>query len=153
MDELIKQGQWWWLLAVPVLTGVFALFGSWWGSRLGKQTEHGQWLRNAKETAYVRFLDQAQTLLAEAHWTPQYGAERVEWGKERILAIRPTVIYLLAPEEIRDLARIIHGRLMWLSGTLSTESVNQPHVKKATDSVHEELERFSELCRIELTAN
>jgi hypothetical protein len=151
MDELIKQGQWWWLFAVPVLTGLFALGGSWWGSRLGKKTEHGQWLRNAKETAYVRFLDQAQTLLAEAHWTPQYGQERVDWGKDRIIAIRPTVIYLLAPDEIRDLANVIHGRLMWLSSTLSMESAQQPHVKKSAELAYEELERLSGLCRNELT--
>jgi hypothetical protein len=150
MDELIKQGQWWWLVAVPVLTGALALLGSWWGSRLGKKTEHAQWLRNAKETAYVEFLDRAQTLLTEAHWTPQYGPERVEWGKERILAIRPTVIYLLAPDDIRDLAKVIHGRLMWLSSTLSRESADQPHVKKSKEAVGEELERLSGLCRAEL---
>jgi hypothetical protein len=145
MDELFK------LFAVPILTGAFALGGSWWGSRLGKKTEHAQWLRNAREKAYVQFIDQAKTLLAEAHWTPQYGPERVEWGKERILALRPTVLYLLAPSDIRDLAKVIHDRLMWLSSTLSTESSDWPHVKAAKESVWEELEQLSELCRKDLT--
>ena len=145
MDELIK------VFGVPVLAGALALFGSWWGSRLGKKTEHKQWLRNARETAYVEFIDQAKTMLTEAHYTPQYGAERVEWGKEQILAIRPTVIYLLAPKEIRDLASTIHGRLMWLSATLSRESSDQPHVKREKEAVWEELEQLSELCRQDLT--
>ncbi|MGM7777918.1 hypothetical protein ACSVHC_18130 [Arthrobacter sp. KNU-44] len=57
MDELIKQGQWWWLVSVPVLTGVFALFGSWWGSKLGKNTEHWQWLRNEKQKEYIAAVD------------------------------------------------------------------------------------------------
>lgn len=145
MDELFK------LFAVPVLTGLFALGGSWWGSRLGKKTEHSQWLRNAREKAYVQFLDQAQTLLAEAIWTQPYGPERVEWGKDRIVALRPTVIYLLAPDEIRDLAKVIHGRLMWLSGALNSETSDEPHVRKSRESAWDELQRLSELCRKELT--
>lgn len=144
MDELIK------LLAVPVLTGLFALGGSWWGSRLGKNTEHAQWLRNSREKAYVRFLDQAQTLLTEAHWTPQYGPERVKWMKERVMDLRPTVIFLLAPDEIRNLAKAIHERLLWLSGTLSSESARQPHVEKSASTVQTDLVRLAELCRADL---
>ncbi|MEW1821752.1 hypothetical protein AB0323_13350 [Arthrobacter sp. NPDC080031] len=60
MDEFIKQGQWWWLLIVPLATFVFALFGSWWGTNLGKITEHEQWLRNQKQTAYQKFVSLAQ---------------------------------------------------------------------------------------------
>lgn len=56
MEELIKQSQSWWPAAVPVLTGAFALLGSWLGSRLGKITEHGQWLRNSKQAAYAEYL-------------------------------------------------------------------------------------------------
>lgn len=56
MEELIKQGQSWWPVAVPVLTGAFALLGSWLGSRLGKITEHEQWLRNSKQAAYAEYL-------------------------------------------------------------------------------------------------
>lgn len=55
MDELIKQGQWWWLL-VPLATGLFALGGSWLGAHLGRRTEHSQWLRNEKRKAYHEFL-------------------------------------------------------------------------------------------------
>ncbi|MGO4650220.1 hypothetical protein AB4068_00845 [Arthrobacter sp. 2RAF22] len=62
MDELIKQGQWWWLLVVPVATGGFALFGSWWGSRLGKTTEHEQWLRNEKVETYSQYVESLRRL-------------------------------------------------------------------------------------------
>ncbi|MDR6438768.1 hypothetical protein J2790_003935 [Paenarthrobacter nicotinovorans] len=55
MDELIKQGQWWWLL-IPLGTGLFALGGSWLGAFLGRSHEHKQWLRDSKQAAYAEFL-------------------------------------------------------------------------------------------------
>ena len=55
MDELIKQGQWWWLL-IPLGTGLFALGGSWLGAFLGRSYEHEQWLRDRKQAAYAEFL-------------------------------------------------------------------------------------------------
>jgi hypothetical protein len=51
MDDWLK-------LSVPVLTGIFALFGSWVGSKLGKATEHHQWLRNQKVEVYSSLLRQ-----------------------------------------------------------------------------------------------
>jgi hypothetical protein len=62
MDELIKQGQWWWLVSVPVLAGAFALLGSWLGSKLGKSTEHWQWLRNEKRKEYIAAIASMDTL-------------------------------------------------------------------------------------------
>lgn len=56
MEELVRQGQWWWLVAVPVVSGGFALLGGWWGSKLGKNTEHTQWQRNERLKAYTDFL-------------------------------------------------------------------------------------------------
>lgn len=83
MDELIKQGQWWWLISVPVLTGMFALLGSWWGSRLGKTTEHAQWLRNEKKKDYVEAIkatDNATYALrclvqGKAHLAPELSSD------------------------------------------------------------------------------
>lgn len=67
MEELIKQGQSWWPVAVPVLTGAFAFLGSWLGSRLGKITEHGQWLRNSKQAAeYLSAIVEASSTLEPA---------------------------------------------------------------------------------------
>ena len=62
MDELIKQGQWWWLL-VPLGTGVFALVGSWLGAKLGQKTEHKQWLRNEKQKEYVAAIAATTSIL------------------------------------------------------------------------------------------
>lgn len=56
MDEWIKQGHWWWLLVVPIATGVFALLGSWLGSRLARRSEQTQWTRNKKQEAYADFI-------------------------------------------------------------------------------------------------
>lgn len=53
MDELIRQGQWWWPFLVPVATGVLALAGSWAGSKWGKTAEHKQWRRNQRQEAYL----------------------------------------------------------------------------------------------------
>lgn len=44
------------LLCVPVVTGVLALLGSWFGSWLGRINEYRQWLRNQKQAAYSEFL-------------------------------------------------------------------------------------------------
>lgn len=56
MDKLFEEGQWWWPLLVPIATGLLALFGSWLGTRWGKITEHGQWLRNERVKVYTDFL-------------------------------------------------------------------------------------------------
>ncbi|MFE4078201.1 hypothetical protein [Paenarthrobacter sp. YIM B13468] len=63
MDELIKQGQWWWPFFVPIATGILAMLGSWLGSRWGKTTEHKQWLRNKKMEAYSDFLSVAESMV------------------------------------------------------------------------------------------
>lgn len=67
MDQLISQGQWWWLFPVPVLTFIFAVAGSWIGSLLGKRTEHQQWLRNERRAEYTA----AATTLH--NWTQEMG--------------------------------------------------------------------------------
>jgi len=55
----------WLLLAVPFLTGGFALAGSWYGSQLGRKNEHHQWLRNQKQVAYSEFLGAFDALYLE----------------------------------------------------------------------------------------
>lgn len=57
MDELIEQGQWWWVFAVPIATGMLAVLGSFLGTRFGKSAEHKQWVRNQKMKSYTEYLD------------------------------------------------------------------------------------------------
>lgn len=63
MDQLIAQGQWWWLFPIPLLTFLFAISGSWIGSLLGKRTEHWQWLRNEKRKEYIAAVDSLDSLI------------------------------------------------------------------------------------------
>lgn len=60
MDELIKQGQWWWL----VLPAVLALFGSWLGALFGKTSEHAQWLRNQKLESYTTYVNACKHIVS-----------------------------------------------------------------------------------------
>lgn len=77
MDEFIKQGHWWWLLVVPVATGVFALGGSWLGAWLGRATEHKQWIRDNKQKAYTRFLSATTDAASNAFRADRKYAEEV----------------------------------------------------------------------------
>ena len=63
MDFFSPEHWWWQILPVPVLTFILALAGSWWGARLGRTTEHWQWLRNEKQKIYVTILDQLEGVL------------------------------------------------------------------------------------------
>lgn len=66
MDEWIKQGQWWWLFAVPIATGLLAVFGSFLGTRFGKSAEHQQWVRDQKMKFYTEYLQAAGAFLENA---------------------------------------------------------------------------------------
>lgn len=53
------------LAFVSILTGAFALGGTWLGSRLGRTNEHKQWLRNQRQTAYSEMMGAFETLYLE----------------------------------------------------------------------------------------
>ncbi|UPO77371.1 hypothetical protein [Arthrobacter sp. Helios] len=50
---------------VSILTGAFALGGTWLGSRLGRTNEHKQWLRNQRQAAYSEMMGAFETLYLE----------------------------------------------------------------------------------------
>lgn len=141
----------WLRLIAPVVAGLFALGGSWLGTRFGKATEHQQWLRNQKQEAYVAFINEARDMLIHAMSSERVTAERIEWAKSRIARLRPTEITLLAPEEVRETADGVYGRLLWLSTYLSRETVREPHVVRYCELVEEGLNRLDKLCREDLT--
>lgn len=53
------------VLLVPTVAGVFALVGSWLGSRLGRKSEYEKWLREQKQQAYSEFLGAFDALYLE----------------------------------------------------------------------------------------
>jgi hypothetical protein len=63
MDELIKQGQWWWVL-LPIVTAVFAVAGSWLGAKLGKDNEHEQWLRDRRLEKYTTYANACKHIIS-----------------------------------------------------------------------------------------
>lgn len=74
MDQLISQGHWWQLFPVPLVTFIFAVAGSWWGSRLGRTTEHKQWLRNEKLNVYKELHRASEDIMRAFSRAPyEYG--------------------------------------------------------------------------------
>jgi hypothetical protein len=132
--------------------GLTAIFGIWKDSR-DKDSEHARWLRDAKQIAYVKFIDGAQNLIAEAVHKAPRGPERVQWRTDIMLEIRPTVIHVLAPENIRDMTHTVHGGLHWLSVKLSSESFNEPEVMELRQRTVADVAELAELFRKDLKAS
>ena len=57
------------LFAVPVASAIFALFGSWLGTRWGRANEHKQWLRNERVKVYSEFLTELKEEIRKAEWS------------------------------------------------------------------------------------
>lgn len=108
MDELIAQGQWWWLLPVPVLTFLFAVAGSWIGSALGKRTEHQQWLRNERRSEYI-------SVAATLHdWSKRMRS----LARSGVFSGEPLDESLLIPLAVlgpRRVRKCVHGIMMEIS--------------------------------------
>jgi hypothetical protein len=106
MDELIRQGQWWWLIAVPVVAGLFALAGAWFGGRLGKYNEHSQWRRNERVEAYTDFL----SAITEEQYK-RWGADHPPLKFPRIQLAK---IEIVGSQKVRALARKFQVPLMMI---------------------------------------
>jgi hypothetical protein len=126
MDEFIKQGQWWWLLIVPIATFVFALGGSWWGTNLGKITEHEQWLRNQKQAAYQKFvaIAQANSQNVYSSISPEQFDKRMDNENQRMQAYWE--LNVVASEEVADEAyKYIHEYKAYISLIQETNVVRE----------------------------
>lgn len=110
MDKLVSEGQWWWLFVVPVAAGFFALLGSWIGSRLGKVTEHQQWLRNHKIESYTNLLRQAHASInsLDAH---QHDVAPRENRLEGIEDVTNARLAIVGSREVRTWAVVHHDNL------------------------------------------
>lgn len=106
MDELVRQGQWWWLVASAVVTGVLALVGAWLGGKLGKHNEHTQWRRNQRVEAYTDFLTAINEEIRKvSHWR--------DTRKEQVVfpANELARIELVGSQAVRVLARKFEDHL------------------------------------------
>jgi hypothetical protein len=91
----------WLLISVPIVAGVFALIGSWLGSRLGRSTEHQQWLRNQKQAAYSELLGAFDVLYLET------GRPQVDvniHGHLFSLVTKQSRLSVVAPSRVRALS-------------------------------------------------
>lgn len=92
MDELIKQGQWWWPFLVPAATGLLALLGSWVGTKLGKATEHAQWLRNEKMTAYRTYMNAAHAFENVAKGHRPFNSSEMNEQQKILYSVDPDLV-------------------------------------------------------------
>lgn len=147
MDELVKQGQWWWLL-IPLGTGVFALIGSWLGSFLGRTTEHKQWLRNQKQEAYSEFMVTAEgqfnkLLMAALDQSTELDLDSLDMTRGRLKLIAHPEVRTVAGDIMREIGQAYLLRLTYLENledTSDSESVKQNKAKRRADAVNEILD-------------
>ncbi|MEW1821747.1 hypothetical protein AB0323_13325 [Arthrobacter sp. NPDC080031] len=147
MDELIKQGQWWWLLVVPIATGSLALLGSWLGSRLGKTTEHEQWLRNEKIETYSEYLETIRRV--------DLLLERVVGGVSKPVELMEATdelggsrLRLISSEAVREATKSHRDRRQALTEYLehiSPATVQTPEFKSASEKLHQSRTHLAEL--------
>ncbi len=102
MDELLKSGQWWWLLVVPILTGAFALGGSWLGAKLGKTTEHQQWIRNEKTEVYSQLMSMV-TQISFLITGMKFSLKSAAFERDPLMKKSAARFRLIAPKHIQNL--------------------------------------------------
>lgn len=100
MDKLFQEGQWWWPFLVPIATGLLALGGSWFGTRWGKTTEHGQWLRNERVKVYTDFLTEIKKEIWKLQTAPSTEPVMFDFPVDRLAKID-----IVGSEAVRRAAR------------------------------------------------
>ena len=90
------------LVSVAIVTGVFALAGSWFGSRLGRKNEYEQWLRNQKQAAYSEFLGAFEALYLETG-RPEVNDTAVQ-EVLFALVVKQGRLSVVGPSEVRTLS-------------------------------------------------
>lgn len=136
MEDLVRQGQWWWLIAIPVVTGVFALAGSWFGGRLGKNNEHTQWRRNERVKAYTDFLTAIDGETQKISHLRDSRKVALEFPGAELARIE-----IMASQSVRVLARKFHDHVNVYRDTASFVYNNgqRPDIPAATQARHVDL--------------
>lgn len=112
--------------------------------------EHAAWLRNHKAEVYAKFIDATLELTAKCH-SMERGPERQEKIPELVFAARPTLLTLVAPDDIRALADDIYGNCLWLTLALFPRE-GGPHTDRWLEKIKDELDRLGDLFRADLRA-
>lgn len=149
MDEWIRQGHWWWLLVVPLATGVFALFGSWLGSMLGKTTEHDQWLRNQRMQNYMDFMEACAVLRNRAEGILNHTEEK--FNDSHALLSRGAAQFVATDKTREEVEQFLTIHLDYTRAILSRGGYNPDRVATAEDKkLDEDYETATEAIRTTL---
>lgn len=114
-----------------------------------REQEYATWLRNHKTEVYSMFLTAVRELVNECGWTTR-GEERKTKMVTLVYNARPTLLSLVAPSEIRDLAASLYGACLWMTLWSYRDNQTEPHVVKWKTKVESELKQIEELFRKDL---
>lgn len=143
MKALIEQGQWLGPFVVPAITGAFALFGSWFGMKLGKATEHNQWLRNERLEAYAAFLEANEAVQRTMSDTP-YGRKTPEDVYRAIDSISLQRLELLGSPATKAAANQFGGAMLDLGDVYDPIPPDLSRLPAAKDTYYTTLEELIE---------
>jgi hypothetical protein len=113
------------------------------------EQEFSTWLRNRKTEIYSKLLDAARELINQCHWTDP-GEDRTVKMVLLVNNVRPTLLRLVAPSPIRELALGVYADCLWLTTALFPETRPQAHVQASLEKVESELIELEDLLRGEL---
>lgn len=150
------------LALIGVLAGaVIAAVIQWRNTRAtieaAKNHEHAAWLRNHKAEVYAKFIDSTMELMAQCKWLER-GPERQTKTAALVFEARPTLLRLVAPDEVRSLADTVYGHCLWMSLSLfphepgpHIDRRHGPHIDRKLEQIEADINRLTDLFRADLT--
>ncbi|MBP2215962.1 hypothetical protein [Arthrobacter sp. CAN_C5] len=140
----------WLLVLVPIVTGIFAVLGSWFGSRFGRTTEHKQWVRSEKRNAYGDFL--GAVLQAQRESEPGIsGSRRPPYEMMLGLSEKQGLVQVVGTDEIVELCNdvvVAVGVLSFvLSETYGSENTKEQTTHMIVKSRETDQEAFKQLVK------
>lgn len=114
-----------------------------------RQQEYASWLRTHKTEVYAKFLTAVRELVNECGWTT-HNEERKTKMVSLVYNARPTLLGLVAPADIRDLAASLYGACLWMTLWSHRDNQTEQHVVKWKTKAESELKEIEELFRQDL---
>lgn len=167
MEQLIREGQWWWPFVVALATAILAYGGSWLGAKLGKSHEHNQWSRNEKIKAYASFLSELNPLSWRTFsiWLGRDDESRASYDDAvqkaymslMMLASKDVVVHAIALlNATKEIGKLYDGLPDLVaealfdsatSGTLTQEQLEAAVIQASSTKTLAQLEKLHELHR------